>query len=198
MGGFVMKIFKSIGMCIAIAGGITAFILCMLAGMTQFVNFLWVGFMSMIIYFAAGGNCDWKLAGRMLATFICGLLWGALSNLIYIHVFGVNTLLASVLDYFLIVFLLLFVHIVLLAKTPFNFVPTAFLGLATTIGFYGRPFPLEGMGLAGNMSPVMITVYLIFYVIFGLVFSLMINYITVFFAKFVIKPDMGGEQTQEQ
>ena len=150
----------------------------------------------MIIYFAAGGNCDWKLAGRMLATFICGLLWGGLSNIIYIYVFQSNGLLASILDYFVVVFLLLFAHLVLLAKTPFNFVPTAFLGLATTIGFYGRPFPTQGMGLAGDMSPVMITVYLIFYVIFGLVFSLMINYLTVFFAKFVIKPDMAEHADQ--
>lgn len=179
---------KHIGTCIALGGGITAFVLCMLAGQTQFVNYLWVGFMSMIIYFAAGGDRDWKLCGRMICTFICGLLWGGLSNLIYIHVFNANSMLAFVLDYFVVVFLLLYVHIVLLAKTPFNFVPTAFLGLATTIGFYGRPFPTMGLGLAGEMSPVMITVYLIFYVIFGLVFSLMINYLTALFAKIILKP----------
>ena len=187
------KLFKSLGLCIALGGGITAFVLCMLAGMTQFVNFLWVGFISMIIYFAAGGNCDWKLCGRMLATFCCGLLWGGLSNLIYIKLFAVNSMLSFFLDYFGIVFLLLFVHIVLLAKTPFNFVPTAFLGLATTIGFYGRPFPLAGMGLGGDMGAVKITIYLIFYVVFGLAFSLMINYLTVFFAK-LIKPEMPNDE----
>jgi hypothetical protein len=183
-----MSKLKNIGTCIGLAGGITAFILCILVGNTQFVRYLWVGFLSMIIYFAAGGDRDWKLCGRMICTFACGLGWGFLSNTIYVTVFGNNSILAAVLDYFVVVFLLLWVHIGLLSKTPFNFVPTAFLGLALSIGFYGRPFPYAGQGLAGNMSPAMITLYLFFYVVFGLVFSLMINYITILFAKIILKP----------
>lgn len=173
---------KHIGTCIGLSGGISAFVLLTLAGYTQLIYFIWAGFLSMIIYFAAGGNKDWKLAGRMILSFCCGLLWGQLSNQIYVHIFPVNGLVATVLDYFVLVGLLLWVHLSLLEKTPFNHVPSVFLGLALTIGFFGRPFPFAGQGLCGEMPPVMIILYLLFYMVFGLVFSLMINYLTGFFA----------------
>ena len=191
---------KNIGTCVGIAGGITAFILCVIFGFTPFIQYLWVGFLSMIIYFAAGGNKDWKLCGRMICTFICGLVWGQLSNLVYVYIFPSSTIAAYIVDYFVIVCLLLFVHLHVLRKTPFNFVPTAFLGLALTIAFYGRPFPFEGMGLAGDMSPWMITLYLIVYVLFGLLFSIMINYITGWLAKIILKPSKNATEpnsTQE-
>ena len=191
-----MNKIKSFGMCVGLAAGISAFILCMLVGNTKFVNFLWVGFLSMIIYFAAGGNKDWKLAGRMICTFGCGLLWGQLSNLIYVLTFDINPILASVLDYFVLVAVLVWVHLSLLNKTPCNFLPTAFLGLACTIGFFGRPFPYAGMGLAGDMAPGMIIVYLVFYMIFGLVFSLMINYIGGFLAKHMLKQSVERHDEQ--
>lgn len=97
---------------------------------------------------------------------------------------------------FVIVCALLFVHLVLLRNTLFNFVPTAFLGLALTIGFYGRPFPYAGQGLAGNMTPVQITIYLFVYILFGLLFSIMINYITGWIAKGML-PEQG-ETVQEE
>lgn len=191
-----MKAFRNIGMCIAIAGGITAFVLCMIFGQTQFARYLYIGFLSMIIYFAAGGNKDWKLCARMACTFAIGLLWGQLSNLVYVALFPVNALAASVIDYFVIVCALLFVHLVLLKNTIFNFVPTAFLGLALTIGFYGRPFPYAGQGLAGDMPPLQITVYLFVYVLFGLLFSIMINYIAGWLAKGILPKEETPEENK--
>lgn len=182
-----MNKIKHIGTCIGIAGGITAFVLLVLTGFTQFIYFIWAGFMSMIIYFAAGGNKDWKLCGRMICSFACGLLWGQLSNQIYVHVFPINSWAAYILDYLILVGMLLWVHLSLLEKTPFNHVPSVFLGLALTIGFFGRPFPFAGHGIAGDMAPGKIIIYLFFYMIFGLVFSMMINYLTGFFAKYILR-----------
>ena len=178
---------KKIGFCIGIGGGVTAFILCTLAGYTPLIQFLWVGFMTMIIYFAAGGQKDWALAGRMICSFVCGLLWGQLSNLIHVAVFPVNQLLASILDYLVLVFLLLFVHLGLLNKTVFGFVPTVFLGLATTIGFWGRPFPYEGHGMMGSLSTPVGMLILLCLCVFGIVFSLMIQYIAGFFIPKLVK-----------
>ena len=168
---------KKIGFCIGVGGGITALVLCTLASYTPLIQFLWVGFITMIIYFAAGGQKDWALAGRMICSFVCGLLWGQLSNLIYVVIFPVNSVLASILDYLVLVFLLLFVHLGLLNKTVFGFVPTAFLGLAATIGFWGRPFPYAGQGMMGSMSTPAGMLLLLCLCVFGIVFSLMIQYI---------------------
>lgn len=178
---------KNIGTCIGLGGGISAFVLLVLTGFTPLIYFIWAGFLSMIIYFASGGDKDWKLCGRMILSFCCGLLWGQLSNQIYVYVFPHSAYAAYILDYFVLVGLLLWVHIGLLNKTPLNHVPSVFLGLALTIGFFGRPFPFAGQGICGDLAPGKIVLYLLFYMIFGLVFSLMINYLTALFAKGILR-----------
>ncbi len=178
---------RNIGSCIGIGGGITAFVLCTLAGFTPMIQWLWIGFLSMIIYFATGSHKDFSLAGRMILSFFCGLLWGQLSNLIWFYVFPINPLLTTVLDFAVLVGLLLWVHLSLLAKTPFNFVPTVFLGLALTIAFFGRPFPFAGHGLMGDLPPVQGVGLLIAYVVFGLLFSFMIEFIAGGLAPMIVK-----------
>ncbi|MCC8122243.1 MAG: DUF1097 family protein [Oscillospiraceae bacterium] len=178
---------QKIGLCIGIGGGITAFVLCTLASYTPLIQFLWVGFMSMIIYFATGADKSFSMAGKMICSFVCGLLWGQLSNLIYVFIFPTNHWLASVLDYAVLIFLLLWIHLGFLQKTVFGFVPTVFLGLATTIGFWGRPFPYEGQGYMGEMSTLAGMGMLLALCVFGIVFSLLIQYIAGFLIPRLLK-----------
>ncbi|MBP1627487.1 MAG: hypothetical protein H6Q00_1962 [Holophagaceae bacterium] len=180
---------RNIGTCIGIGGGITAFILCTLAGFTPMIQWLWVGFLSMIIYFATGSHKSFSMAGKMILSFLCGLIWGQLSNLIWFYVFPVNPVLTAFLDFGVLVGLLLWVHLSLLVKTPFGFVPTVFLGLAMTIAFFGRPFPFQGHGLMGSLPPIKGVGLLIAYVVFGLLFSFMIEYIAGALAPKIIRQE---------
>lgn len=187
-----------IGFCIGVGGGVTAFILCTLASYTPLIQFLWVGFMSMIIYFATGADKSLGMAAKMICSFICGLLWGQLSNLIYVYVFPSSHWLASILDYLILVFLLLWIHLGFLQKTVFGFVPTVFLGLATTIGFWGRPFPYDGMGYMGEMSTLMGMGILLALCAFGTIFALMIQYIAGFLIPRLVKSEpVGGQHGTE-
>lgn len=195
-----MSKLKHYGTCVGIGGGITAFILCNLAALDAFIPFiyyLWVGFVSMIIYFSTGAHKDGKTYLKMILSFVCGIVWGQISNLIYVTVWPSSHLLASILDYGVLIFLLLWVHIAILGQTPFGFVPTVFLGLATTIGFFGRPFPYAGHGLVGDIPPFIIIGFQIAYLLFGLLFSIMIEVIADWCAKGILKPGKDAEPARD-
>lgn len=143
------------------------------------------------------------MAGRMFCSFIAGLIWGQISNLIYVYVFPLNHWAASILDYAVLIFLLLFVHLGLLPKTPFGFVPTVFMGLACTIGFFGRPFPFAGNGLMGAMPVWQGLLILVCLFVFGVIFALMIQYIAAFLIPHIAIPkqknakDAGNIKTSQ-
>ncbi len=194
-----MKLLRSYPTCIALGGGITAFILCCLSALpalNPWIFYIWVGFISMMLYFANNVHRDGKTYLTMFCSFLCGLGWGQLSNLINHYVAPKNTLLCSFLDFFCIVFLLLFIHIGVLGNTYCRSVPCVFFGLASTIGFYGRPDPLAFGGvmqnidipgyLTFNVTYGKILLFLILYFLFGLLFSFMIEIIADFFAARIL------------
>lgn len=195
-----MSKIRSYGTCIAIGGGVAAFILCSLAALNifaPFVYYLWVGFISMIIYFSTGVHKDGKMYLKMILSFLCGICWGQLSNLIYVHIFPQSAILSSILDYGVLIFLLLWVHISLLGKTPFGFVPTVFFGLATTIGFFGRTSPFAGYGIVGQMSPIRIIGLQIAYLLFGLLFAFVIEVVADWVAPGIL-PNSNKKKDKQQ
>lgn len=177
---------RSIGLCIAISAGIVAYLLCTVMGFLPFIQYLWIGFLSMIIYFSVGVHKDAKTYLKMFCSFLCGLAWGQLSNLIYMSVFSANPLAAGLLDNIILVGVMVWVHTALLGNTVFGFLPTAFLGFAETVGFWGRPFPAQGLGMMGSMSTPTGLGYLIVYFLFGLAFAFLVETITDLLARFVL------------
>lgn len=196
-----MSKLRSYPTCIAIGGGITALVLCYLAALPVFNPFvfnLWVGFISMMLYFSCNAHKDKRTYMKVFFSFLAGLIWGQISNVINIYVYPINPTVCYLLDYLLLVFLLLFVHIGLLGKTVFGFVPSVFFGLASTIGFYGRPDPLALGGvihsieipdfLSFTATYGNVVLYQIAYCLFGLLFAFMIEVIADICAKFMLKP----------
>jgi len=185
--------FRSIEMCIAIAAGIVTFVFIFLAGMLPFARYMWVGFLTMIVYFSTGAQSDSKTYLRVAVSYICGLLWGQLSNQIYIHVFPVNPLLTLFLDCFVMIFVMILMHVMILGKTKANFIPPLFLGFAVTVAFWGRPFPQEGLGLFGHISAFKGLGILIFYCFFGLAFAFAVEILTGLLASRILPAPAGGQ-----
>lgn len=172
------SVFKHFGVGVGLAGAISTFILTSVLAIpvfNPFIFYIWVGFIPMMLYFAHGVHRDMKLYVSMFLSFIIGIGWGWISNFLALT-FGAG-LVNSFLDQFIVVGLILWVHLTVLGKTPFNDVSMAFFGYATTIGFYGRPDPFAGFGMMGSMSVAQITFMQIAYVVFGLVLTFLIEFI---------------------
>ena len=175
--------------CIAISGGITAFVLAKIASYTPIFPFAWAGFMSLLIYLATGQQRSWSTVGRMFCSFVAGMAWGQLSNLIGKYLFEANADVSFVLDYGVLIFLLLFVHNSFLKNTPFGFVPAAFLGLVLTKAFFGRPIPFIGTGVIGDMPLWAGLICLVAVFVFGIVFAMMLQHLAAFFMSKLLKPN---------
>ena len=154
--------------------------------------------MSLLIYLATGQQRSWSTVGRMFCSFVAGMAWGQLSNLIGFYLFDTNVRLAFVLDYGVLIFLLLFVHNSFLKNTPFGFVPPAFLGLVLTKAFFGRPIPFLGTGVIGDMPIWAGLLCLLAVFVFGIVFAMSIQYMSAFLMSKLIKPKKEVQKVEKE
>ena len=189
------SIIKHFGFGVAIAGAVSVFILTTIVSMDAFNPFIyhiWVAFIPLMIYYAKGVHKAFKVMGVMFLSFLVGLGWGWLSNLIAMQ-FG-NGFAGHVLDHLILLFLMIWAHLTLLQRTPFNDLSMAFLGYATTIGFFGRPYPFAGFGFVGPLPPAMIVLLQIGYVVFGLLVVIMIECIGDVINGRLLRPKMPPKQ----
>ena len=173
--------------CLGLAGGTTALILSIIASQTPIFPYAWAGFISLLIYLATGQQRSWSTVGKMTCSFIAGMVWGQISNLISMHLLAKNIAVAFFLDFWLLIFLLLFVHNYFLKNTPFGFVPAVFLGLILTKGIFGRPIPFIGGGLSGDMPIWGGMLCLIGLFLFGIIFAMMTQNIAAFLMSKLLK-----------
>ena len=174
--------------CRAIAGGLTAYILSTIASHTPIASFTWAGFFSLLIYLATGKQKSWSMIATMFLSFLAGMGWGQLSNLIGYYVYPQNVQLTYIIDFGVLIFSLLFVHNSVLKNTKFGFVPAAFLGLVLTKAFFGRPIPFIGDGLIVDMPVWAGLLCLLGVFAFGAAFAMMIQYIGGFLMSKLLKP----------
>ena len=119
-----------IGWCIAL--GLLDGLYCILCTFLPHVcNFMWIGFISLPIFFA--GGADIKQAPRYAVCSICGVGWGALTEII-LGVTGLNWALNYVVVLTIVVGICCYVHMFLLTEDKlgglFASCPAAFGGFA--------------------------------------------------------------------
>ena len=184
------SVIKHFGFALGLAGAISVFVFVTVAQlefMTPFVYYIWVAFIPLMIYFPHGKHREFKLYRDMFCSFLLGLVWGILSNLIA-DVF-VTSLIGHILDHFVMMFFIFWVSMTLLRKTPFNNLAMSFFGYAMMNGAFGRPLPSIGIGFMGNSWPVwLMFVLLIGYVVFGLLLCFVIEVLTDLFCGWILKP----------
>lgn len=178
-----------IGFWVALASGLVAYTLISLFPLLPIDNrYMWMGMIPMMMYFATGSSLDKRTYARMFGSFACGLIWGQVANWIFQLLFPVSPELTGVLATGVLIFAMILVHMGLLKGTVFDFLPCIYLGFAYTTGFWGRPFPFEGLGYMGAMSVPegMLTLFGLF--TFGMVFAFLIDLLSAVFIKnFVAK-----------
>lgn len=184
------SVIRHFGFGLGLAGALCVFVFVTVAQVSvlnPFVYFIWVGFIPLMIYFPHGKHRKFQLYLEMFCSFILGLGWGWLSNVIADQV--ANQLLGHVLDHLVMMFLIFWVSMTLLRKTPFNNLSMSFFGYAMINGCFGRPLPYLGIGFMGQMPPLMMTLLLIGYVVFGLLLCFCIEVLSDLFCGWLLKPN---------
>ena len=193
-----MSKIRSVGFCIAVASAVTTMALVTVAGMTPFVRFMWIGFLPMIVYFACGTHRVGATYAKVGGSFVCGMVWGQISNLLY-HSLPQNIPLAGTLDCLGIIFLMCFIHICFFGGTAFGFIPGIFLGFAETVGLWGRPFPFAGMGMLGSdFTWIQGLGIQLFYLAFGLGFAIIVELLTDFMVPRILPKPVGDSLKTEK
>ncbi len=178
---------KSISLCMAGAAALVAYLLITLAGTLPIAGYMWVGFLPMILYFCTGAEKDLKLCSKMFVSYLCGLAWGQLSNLLWVYMFPQQTFALGLFENGIMIFIMLLIHVVIGGRTLIGFMPCVYLGLCETVVFWGRPSPFAGVGLLGTMPIWQGLGVLVFYFIFGMAFALGVQYLTGFFVKLFLR-----------
>jgi len=141
-----------IALGISFGGGLVIFIMGLLYDLLPFNKYasaFWMVFLVLVVYFALGA--DLKNIPKMIVTYACGLIWGAISNFTAFLFIQSNHILFAFLNYFLIAGLMVLIHQFLAGKTVFGCAPAAFLGLAESIFASTCGVP-DGMG--GVLPPM--------------------------------------------
>ena len=184
------SVIKHFGFCLGLAGALSVFIFVTVAQLqvfNPFIYFIWVAFIPLMIYFPHGKHRQFRLYLEMFCSFLLGMVWGWLSNLIaQAFPFGI---VGHVLDHLIMMFFIFWVSMTLLRKTPFNNLSMSFFAYAMFNGCFGRPLPFMGMGFMGEMPPVMMMILLTGYVIFGLLLCFVIELLTDLFCGWILKPN---------
>ena len=175
-------------LCMAISGSTTALILSIIASQTPLFPYVWAGFISLLIYLATGQQKSWSTVWKMTCSFIAGMVWGQIANVIAYFVFPVSLPLTFFLEIWLLIFSLLFVHNYFFKNTNFGFVPTVFLGLILTKGIFGRPIPFIGDGLSGDLPVWAGMLCLMGLFLFGITFAMMTQHAAAFLISKFLKP----------
>lgn len=177
-----------LGLGIAFGGGLVIFIMGLLFDYLPFNKYsssFWMIFVVLVVYFAMGA--EKRNIPKMIVCYICGLIWGAISNVTAFLFMQNAHFLFAFLNYFLIASLMVLIHNFLLGKTVFGCAPTAFLGLAESIFVATCSIPDS----TGNLQPPMtwgpVDLFIIFMI--GIVMVTVLALVSDAIAKAVMKKD---------
>lgn len=179
-----------LGFGISFGGGLIIFIMGLLYDLLPFNKYssaFWMVFLVLVVYFALGA--ERRNIPKMIVCYICGLLWGMVSNFTGYLLMQSNHLLFAFLNYFLIAGLMVFIHQFIAGKTVFGCAPAAFLGLAESIFVATCGVPDGTGGLLPPMSWGPVDLFIIY--IIGIVMVTLLSLVSDLILKLLI----GKEKT---
>jgi hypothetical protein len=157
---------KKIGLVRSLFGAILLNALVAPLGILGYGDYIWMVFTALVIFFALGA--DMKKLPTIIVSFICGVAWWmAGSVLTEIFSSSMPHPAAEGLGISVMVFLILFIHEVVLQKTVAGTVPSVFLGFALTAfaltpvvegAIQLTPFHVVGIFLYGIVLTVVLMV----------------------------------------
>lgn len=150
----------------------------LLIGAFEIGQFIWISFLALQAYFLKNVAMNKLVCVELWASFVVGLLWGQLSNLIwYLFADSVSFFTLNLLDGGFLIFSLCAGALIFFANKLPKYLPATFTGLTVTILLWGRPAPFVGHGLLGDRTILMGILIACFMYAYGLLLAFMMEFV---------------------
>ncbi|MHC9000233.1 hypothetical protein [Enterococcus bulliens] len=163
-------------LCVIVA--LVNFVGILLIGTFSIGQFIWISFLALQVYFFKNVAMNKVICLELWASFVVGLFWGQISNLIwYFFADSLSFFTLNLIDGGFLIFSLCAGALIFFQNKLPKYLPATFTGLTVTILLWGRSVPFVGQGLLGDRSLLAGIVIACFMYAYGLLLAYMMEFI---------------------